>query len=264
MKPFRPLVVLSLFVVLALAAGCGKKADQTAGTASSDSLLASNPVEQPQGQLQPQQGMENTQAPAPQTQGTTPAPKPATTKKSPAPAKPKAMEEAPSVSVAAGTEIKVTMGTALTSETAKPGDAWTGSIGQAVTVGSAAPFPAGSVVNGVVEGAVPAAKGGRACLVLRVTSIQSNGATHEISATADSLVAGSTRKRNVGAIAGGAAAGALLGKAIGGSTKGAVIGGLLGGAAATGVVAGSKGFQVEVAQGKELVFKVDHDTKVKL
>ena len=153
---------------------------------------------------------------------------------------------------------------ALNSETAKAGDAWAGTLSEAVTVGSAAPFPAGSTVNGVVEGAQGAAKGDRAFLVLRITSIEANGASHSIDATADSLIAGSTRKRNVGAIAGGAAAGALLGKAIGGSNKGAVIGGLLGGAAATGVVANSKGFQVDIPQGKAMVFKVDRDTKVKL
>jgi hypothetical protein len=109
-----------------------------------------------------------------------------------------------------------------------------------------------------------AEKGSRAFLVQRVTSIEANGRTNEISATADSLIAGSTRKRNIGAIAGSAAAGALLGKAVGGSNKGALIGGLLGGAAATGVVANTKGFQVELEKGKELVFHVDHDTNVKL
>jgi hypothetical protein len=110
----------------------------------------------------------------------------------------------------------------------------------------------------------PAEKGSRAFFVLRVTSIEANGRTHQLGATADSMIAGSTTKRNVGAIAGSAAAGALLGKAIGGSTKGAVIGGVLGGAAATGAVAASKGFQVEVKQGQEVVFRVDSDTKVRL
>jgi hypothetical protein len=263
MKSFRSLALLvSLLVVTALLAGCGQKAQNTAGTASSDSLLASNPVEQPQGQIEPQSGMQ----PAPENNAPAEAPKteapPA--KKTPAPKTTPKPAEAPSVMVPAGTAIKVTMGTALTSETAKPGDAWTGTISEAVTIGSAAPFPAGSVVHGIVAGAKGAEKGDRAVLVLEVTSIEANGTSHEIGAMADSLVAGSTRKRNVGAIAGGAAAGALLGKAIGGSNKGAVIGGILGGAAATGAVAGSKGFQVEVAEGKAMVFTVGRDTKIKL
>jgi hypothetical protein len=155
------------------------------------------------------------------------------------------------------------MGTALTSETATVGQEWIGQVAEAVTVGSMAPFPAGSMVHGVVAAVKPAAKGDRALLILRVTSIESNGKTHEISATADSLVAGSTRTRNVGAVAGGAAAGALIGSAVGGG-KGALIGGLLGGAAATGAAASSKGYQVSVKEGAEMVFKVDHDTKLKL
>jgi hypothetical protein len=258
----RSLVALALLLSIAsLAAGCGKKADQSAGTATSDSLLATNPIEQPQGGIQPQTGVQpGTTEPAPTPEATTPpTPKPA--KKTTAPPKP---APAPSATVPAGTALKIGMDATLNTETAQAGESWTGTIKDAVTIGSYAPFPAGSVVHGVVAGVKPAEKGSRAYFVLRITSIEANGKTHEIGATADSMIAGSTRKRNVGAVAGGAAAGALLGRAIGGSTKGAVIGGLLGGAAATGAVAASKGFQVEVKQGEEVVFHVDRDTKVKL
>lgn len=258
------------FAVLMLAlasfvAGCGQKADETAaGGAVSDSLLASTPAETPEGGVTPQEGFQSgdattTETPTPAPAASTPAPKaPA---KKPAPAAPK---PAATATVPAGTGLKVKMETPLNTETAKAGQSWAGTITEAVTIGSAAPFPAGSVVHGVVEAVNPAEKGDRAFFVLRVTSIESNGKTHDIAATADSLVAGSTRKRNVGAVAGGAAAGALLGKAIGGSNKGAVIGGIIGGAAATGAVAASKGFQVDVPAGKELVFRVNSDTKVKL
>jgi len=252
----RTLVAAAMLLALAsLVAGCGQKADQTAGTATSDSLLATNPIEQPVGGIDPQTGVQPEPTP-------TPAPTPAPTPK-PKPVTPKAPAVA-TTTVPGGTAMKVAVDVALNTETASVGDAWSGTIKEAVTVGSAAPFPAGSVVHGVVAGVKGAEKGSRAFFVLRVTSIESNGRTHQIGATADSMIAGSTTKRNVGAIAGSAAAGALLGKAIGGSTKGAVIGGVLGGAAATGAVAASKGFQVEVKQGQEVVFHVDSDTKVKL
>lgn len=257
----RSLVAFALLLALAsLTAGCGQKNDQAAGSATSDSLLSTNPIEQPQGGIDPQQGVQPEATPAPETTTPppTPAPKPA---KKPVASAPKA---APSTTVPGGTAIKVGIDVALNTETANAGDPWSGTIKEAVTIGSAAPFPAGSVVHGVVAAVKPAEKGSRAFFVLRVTSIESNGATHEIGATADSMIAGSTTKRNVGAIAGSAAAGALIGKAVGGSTKGAVIGGILGGAAATGAVAASKGFQVEVKQGQEVVFHVDRDTKVKL
>jgi hypothetical protein len=257
MKTRRSLVAVALLLALAaLAAGCGQKADTTAGTATSDSLLATNPIEQPEGGIDPQASVPPETAPATPAPATTPpATKPA--------ARPKPAA-APTATVPAGTALKVAVDVALNTETAQQGDPWSGTIKEAVTIGSAAPFPAGSVVHGVVSAVKPAEKGSRAFFVLRVTSIEANGRTHELGATADSMIAGSTTKRNVGAIAGGAAAGALLGKAIGGSGKSAVIGGVLGGAAATGAVAASKGFQVEVKQGQEVVFRVDSDTKVKL
>ena len=252
-------------LALLLAAGCGQKAAQNTSTGtSSDSLLASSPIEPAQGQLQPQSNVPPTPAPTPQQVQQTPAPAPKQTAPPPqAKPKPKPAPEAPSATVTAGTGVKITIGTALTSETATVGEEWIGQVAEAVTVGPMAPFPAGSVVHGVVAGVKPAAKGDRATLVLRVTSIEANGKTHEISATADSLIAGSTRTRNVGAVAGTAAAGALIGSAVGGG-KGALIGGILGGAAATGAAANSKGFQVTVKEGAEMVFKVDHDTKLKL
>jgi hypothetical protein len=264
MKLQRSFVLIASLLALSLAlAGCGNKTAQNGtGSAASDSLLSSTPVEQPQGQLQPEsqgmpadQGQQTAPAPAPQTQSSKPAPRPTSSTSHPKPA-----AAAPSATVAGGTSLGITVGTALTSETATPGGAWSGSLKENLIVGNTVVFPAGSAVNGVVAASKPAAKGDRAFLLLQVTSI----AGHDISATSDSMIAGSTTKRNVGAVVGGAAAGALIGKAMGGSGKSAVIGGILGGAAATGAVAASKGFQVEVKEGKELVFHVDHDSKVKL
>ncbi len=263
--PLALLAAIALMASFALV-GCGQKPAETASTsASSDSLLASSPVETPQGQIQPKTDFQ------PQTTGTekpaeTPAPPKTETPKSEAPKpKPKpAAPAAPTATIAAGTGLKISVGAALSSETATIGQEWQGSISEAVTVGNLAPFPAGSVVHGIVDGVKPAAKGDRAVLVLRVTSIEANGKSHAISATADSIVAGSTRARNVGAVAGAAGAGALIGRAIGGSGKGALIGGIIGGAAATGAVANSKGFQATVKEGAELTFHVDNDTKLKL
>ena len=253
---------LSLLTALSLIAlvGCSQKAaENTNASASSDSLLAASPVETPQGQLQPQTDFKP-QPTGNQPPAATPTPRTEAPKPKPRPAAP----VAPTAMLAAGTGLKISVGSALSSETATIGQDWHGSISEAVTVGNLAPFPAGSVVHGIVDGVRPAAKGDRAVLVLRVTSIEANGKTHNVSATADSIIAGSTRKRNVGAVAGSAAAGALIGRAVGGSGKGALIGGILGGAAATGAVAGSKGFQATVKEGAEMVFRVDNDTKLKL
>jgi len=251
--------LLATLAVLTLA-GCGSKpAETTAMTASSDSLLAASPIEPAQGQLQPQSDFTPQTPPA-----ETPVPAPAKVAPKPAAPKPKPAPAIPTATIAAGTGLKISVNTAMSSETAQVGQEWSGFVSEAVTVGNLAPFPAGSVVHGVVDGVKPAEKGDRAVLVLRVTSIEANGKMHSISASADSIIAGSTRSRNVGAVAGSAAAGALIGRAVGGSGKGALIGGLIGGAAATGAVANTKGYQVTVKEGAELVFKVDHDTKLKL
>src|SRR5207344_3231930 len=107
---------------------------------------------------------------------------------------------------------------------------------------------------GVVSGVLPAEKGSRAMLVLAVRSVDIDGTNYTVGATGDSIIAGSTRARNVGAVAGGAAAGALIGKAVGGGGKGALIGGLIGGAATAGAVAGTKGYQVVIQEGSEMTF----------
>jgi hypothetical protein len=116
-------------------------------------------------------------------------------------------------------------------------------------------IPAGSQVDGVVTGALAARRGSRAMLELGVQRIRVNGHDESITASSEPVIAGSTRARNLGAIAGGAAAGALIGKAVG-DGKNATVGGIIGGAAAAGVVAGSKGYQVVLTNGTVMTFTV--------
>jgi len=254
----RSIPIFSATLLLIAAIGCGGGQKQASQESSVDSLLASNPTEQTSGDITPQQEYqqqpESPPAPAPVAKPASTKPRTTVSK----PAAPAAQpHEEPGVTLAQGTAIKVKVGAHVTSETAQPGDTWTGTVQEAVVAGDRIVIPAGSSVTGVVSGAKPAEKGSRAVLVLAVRSVDVNGKSYPVTATADSLIAGSTRARNVGAVAGGAAAGALLGKAIGGGGKGALIGGLLGGAAATGAVAASKGYQVEVKEGAEMTFTVN-------
>ena len=249
----------ALVIALALT-GCAQKSEQAANETTSDSLLASSPVEPPQSgitpqkEYQPEQQQKETPPP--------PAPKPVAARPKPKPAPP-AQHETPSapvargVTVPAGTAIKISVAAHITSETAQSGDTWSGEVTEPLVVGTSAPIPAGSKVTGVIASAKAAEKGSRAHLVLAVRTIEVGGKTYHVHATADSLIAGSTRTRNVGAVAGSAGAGALIGKAIGGGGKGALIGGLVGGLVGTGAVAASKGYQVEVKEGTELTFTTD-------
>jgi hypothetical protein len=248
-------LILAAFATIA---GCGAKTEQ-AMESSADSLLAANPSEPAPGDLTPQTAYQQPAEPAPVAPPVAaPKPRPST----PRPQAPKAAPTNPGVTVPEGTAIKVKVNAEITSETAQPGDTWTGEVMEPVIIGTAAPIPAGSVVHGVVTGALAAEKGNRAVLALAVKSITVGTTEHSVPAGTDSIIAGSPRARNLGGIAGGAAAGALIGKAVGGN-KGALVGALLGGGAATGVVAKSKGYQVIVKPGSELTFNVSRSVVMK-
>jgi hypothetical protein len=252
-------MLCAVLAVAALLAGCGaKKTDQAAET-SSDSLLSANPSEPATGSITPQTDYQQPATGKPSTSA--PAPKPSTSGPKPAPS-PKPASN-PGVTVPAGTPIKVAVDAQISSETAQPGDTWTGVVKEPVVIGTAAPIPAGSIVRGVITGSEAAQRGNRAFLVLSVSSVTIDGVEHSVAAGTDSIIAGSPRARNLGAIAGSAAAGALIGKAIGGGGKGALIGGLLGAGAATGVVAKSKGYQVVLKPATELTFTVNNAVVMK-
>ncbi len=155
-----------------------------------------------------------------------------------------------------GTRINVTLGSSISSETANVGSAWHGTVTENVSTQNGGMIPAGSQVDGVVAGVLAARRGSRAMLELGVRSIRVDGRDESIAARSEPVIAGSPRARNLGAVAGGAAAGALIGKVVG-DGKNAAVGGLIGGAAAAGVVAGSKGYQVVLPDGAVMSFTVD-------
>jgi type IV secretion system protein VirB10 len=268
MMRYKHLIYLSVAVLAAIgASGCARKTAQTTNTATSDSLVASNPTERPAGDITPQTSYQEPQkqpetTPPPATHhmtthhATTPTHEHSTATTT-TPSTP------PGITVAAGTPIKIEVATDVTSETATPGETWTGSVKENVIIGNRVVIPAGSPVAGVVKDAKGAKKGDRAMLDLAVSSINVNGRSYPVNGGTEPIIAGSTRARNLGAVAGGAAAGALIGKAIGGSGKGALIGGLIGGAAAAGGAAASKGYQVHIKPGTEITFTTNESVAVR-
>ena len=157
--------------------------------------------------------------------------------------------------VAEGTSLRVQLNEGLTTETARVGDPWSGTLAENVTYNGDHVIPAGSEVHGMVSHVVPAERGSRAVLNLRVRSVEIHGRAQSVSAIMPEIVAGSPRARNLGAIAGGAAAGALLGKVVGNGDH-ATAGAVIGGAAAGAAVAKSKGYQVVLKPGTVLDFTV--------
>ena len=163
-----------------------------------------------------------------------------------------------SLTVPSGTSLDVTLGTALSSETASAGTAWSGTV-----VNGQAGIPAGSSVAGTVISVKPAKKGDRAMIDLGMTSLEISGRRYAVHGSTEAIVAGSTRARNLGAIAGSAAAGALIGQAVSGSTKGTIAGAVVGGGVATGVVAASDGYQVVLKPGIALTFTTSEAVAVR-
>jgi len=162
-----------------------------------------------------------------------------------------------------GTALAVTLSTALTSETAGVGDVWSGITRDASTVAGKDVIPAGSAVAGTVTAVRPARKGDRAMLDLGLNSITVDGHHYHVRGTMESVVAGSPRARNLGAIGAATAAGAVVGHAVGGSGKGTLIGAIVGGGAATGVVSQTKGWQVALKEGTALTFTTSEAVAVR-
>ena len=158
------------------------------------------------------------------------------------------------IHLAAGTALDVTLGSSLSSESASLGSAWAGVTRRPATEGGREVIPAGSPVSGTVSGVTPAAKGDRAMLDLTLTEITIEGHTYHVRASMDAVIAGSPRARNLGAIAGSSAAGAVIGNSVAGDRHGTLIGGVLGGLGAAAVVSGSKGWQVDLKAGASLTF----------
>jgi hypothetical protein len=163
------------------------------------------------------------------------------------------------VTVPSGTSLDVTLGTDLSSETASVGAARPATGGQ-----GRGGFPAGSTAGGTVSAVNAAKRGERAMLDLRLTSITVAGHRYTVQGSTEAVIAGSTRARNLGAIAVATAAGALVGTAVGGgASKGTIIGAVVGGGAATGVVSQTKGWQVLLKQGMPLTFTTSEAVAVR-
>jgi len=163
------------------------------------------------------------------------------------------------VNVPMGSQIDVRLKQSVSSETAHRGDRWQGVVMVPVVIDGREVIPSGTAVEGVVVAAEEARRGSRARLQLGVRAVLVGDRRTTLRAQSEPVIAGSTRARNLGAIAGGAAAGALIGKATGDNAgKGALIGGAL----ATGAVAASKGYQVVLKDGTVMTFVVNQDVAV--
>jgi hypothetical protein len=156
--------------------------------------------------------------------------------------------------VPAGTVLTVRTVQALGSKTSQPGQPFSATLSDAVSVGGRTALPAGSKISGTVVTAK--AKGkikGEGQLDLKLTSISAHGQTFPITTAVLSSTVKGKGKRTAATTGGGAAGGALIGGIAGGG-KGAAIGAGVGAAAGFlgGTFTGNK--QIEIPAESALSF----------
>jgi len=158
-----------------------------------------------------------------------------------------------SQSIPSGTTIKVRSTTALSSKTAHTGDNWSGTLASDVKSGGKVVAHRGDSVEGKVTKAESSGRLSKpGVLALEVTSV--NGKS--VNTNEWTMEGGSHKKRNTGAIGGGAAAGAIIG-AIAGGGKGAAIGAAAGGGAGAAGAAATGKKDVEIPSETVMKFTVN-------
>jgi len=156
--------------------------------------------------------------------------------------------------IPAGTPVSVRIDQRISTHHASAGDTWTGTLTRSVVVRGRTAFPAGSAVRGVVSQSVQGTHSTKAQIALAVRSIDGRS----VRTNRETIVADSHRAKKIGAIAVGAAAGALVGHAVAEHGHGTLIGGVLGGA--TGYGATRHAMRTLVLKpGTELTFTTRED-----
>ncbi|HEV8524639.1 MAG TPA: hypothetical protein VGQ71_09080 [Terriglobales bacterium] len=139
------------------------------------------------------------------------------------------------LTVPAGTPITVRLQSAISSETAQPGDTFDAVLDQPLVIRGQTVAPRGADVRGRV---VTARQSGRmhnsGYLRIALDAITIGGKQVPLETSSIFASGGSHKKRNIALIGGGAGAGALIG-AVAGGGKGALIGSAVGAGGGTGV-----------------------------
>lgn len=165
-----------------------------------------------------------------------------------------------------GTDVHVTLSTAVGSETSQVGDSLTATTTENIEIGGRMAIPAGSIIRGRVAHVNPGTKGMHisekgGSVVLAFDKVTTPAGDSEPLAASLTSMASSTGK-TAGIIGGSAAGGALLGKILGGHTRDAELGAIVGGGIGTAVVAGTKGKELTIPAGTDLILTLNQPLKM--
>ena len=166
------------------------------------------------------------------------------------------------VIVPAGTNITISLGSALGSKLSQAGQTFQGTVDQDVTVGTEVVIPKGSPVSGTVTDAKALGKfKGGALLNLRLDSISLNGYNMPVQTAAKSFTEKGKGKRTAVLTGGGAALGALIGGLAGGG-KGAAIGAGAGAGAGAGGSAFTGNKEIVLPAESDVTFDLTQEIKL--
>jgi hypothetical protein len=181
----------------------------------------------------------------PKAESSSPAPSRQVATKAPAPS----YRE---VTIPSGTTLRLSLTSAVASDTSKVEDAVTAELTQAVTVDGRDVLPAGSTVAGQVTSAEASGRvKGRAQVAFRFNTLTTAGTTYDMQTAGLTRVASATKSDDATKIGIGAGAGAVVGGLLGGKS-GAAKGAAVGGGAGTGLVLATKGQEMRLAPGADV------------
>ncbi|MGH9475840.1 MAG: BON domain-containing protein [Terriglobales bacterium] len=190
-------------------------------------------------------------------------PSPSRRRETPASASQPAAPAAPAtVEIDSGRTLAVRLSQQLSSADAQPGQNWQGQISTPVRVNGQIAIPQGAAVSGTIVAADASGKfRGRSRLVLRLTTLEFNGASYDLSSkeiTRETSARGSNTAKKIGI---GAAIGTAIG-AIAGGGKGAALGAAAGAGTGTAAQEFSKAPEVNLPSETVLQFSLAAPLKV--
>jgi hypothetical protein len=166
--------------------------------------------------------------------------------------------------IPAGTEVAVTLETALASDTSRLEEAVRAAVRRPIVLDDHTVVPSGTVVHGsVVDVAASGKVKGRARLGVRFTDLVLDDERIPIETAAITREAQSTKGKDAKKVGIPAAGGAVLGAIIGGG-KGAAIGATVGGGAGAAVVMSTKGAEVRLPAGTALTVRLREPVTVRV
>ena len=171
--------------------------------------------------------------------------------------------------IPAGTDISMSAGTRICTNTNQVGDRFTATVRETVSGSNGAVIPAGATANVEVTALKRSENANdNVTMGFRVVSFTFGGRTYPVSATTTyaqvDKIRNQPRSKDVQKVATGAAVGAVIGQVLGKDTRSTVIGAATGAAAGTAAAAATSNFEGCVPAGGRITVSLNSATQVNI